>query len=128
MKLSRSTPAVKRLLAATFPEYRGRTIQLVATERVHGLENYWDGGTRSYWKAVDLATGRVVDPAVATTNPFTKVAHATVELPAGVALVEHTIFCGTDVGVTIHVRPGTVTAALTGSLALALNAAPEGGH
>lgn len=111
--LSRSTPAVKRLLAATFPEYRGRKIRLAFSTSVR-LENYWDGGTRSYWKAVDLASGETAPPAAATNNPLNRLAHVDVPIPAGVALVEHVIFCGKDCGIVVHVAPGT---ALTGLVA-----------
>lgn len=101
--LSRSNPDVKRLLAITFPQYRGRKIRLSFTERM-SLENYWDGGTRSYYRAVDLNTGEVREPARATGNPFNGMAHVEFDLPTGVALVEHSIFCGKDVGITVHVR------------------------
>lgn len=43
---------------------------------------------------------------------FTGAAHATVEIPDGVALVEHTIFQGEDTGVTIHVNAATFPRAL----------------
>lgn len=97
---------VRDLLAATFPEYPGRRITLVVENAplTHYLRNYWDGGSRTYYRAVDLATGRVVDAAWCTSNPLRSEAHGGFTLPRGVALVEHTIFCGRDLGITISVR------------------------
>jgi len=107
--LSRSNPDVKRLLAITFPEYRGRKIRLTITDRPMRLANYWDGGTRSYYKAVDLNTGRVADPSSATGNPFNGLAHVEFSIPPAVAVVEHIIFQGKDCGLEIHVRPESQT-------------------
>jgi hypothetical protein len=82
------------------------------------LENYWDGGTRSYYVAVRINDGAVSD--FGTDNPFMASAHAEVDLPAGVILVEHTIFCGRDAGITVWGRPdalagGPVISGLLGS-------------
>lgn len=100
--LSRANPMVKRVLAATFPLYRGRKIKARTWTGPKRLQNYWDGGTRSYYCAV-----RVEDGAIAgfgTDNPFQRSAHEPVDLPAGVLLIEHSIFCGKDMGITIWGR------------------------
>lgn len=101
-KLSTANPMVKRVLAATFPEYRGRKVKARLWTRPMRLENYWDGGTRSYYVAIRVADGAVAD--FGTDNPFERSAHEPVDLPAGVLLVEHSIFCGKDMGITVWGR------------------------
>lgn len=106
MKLARSNKEVKSLLQATYPEYKGRKIRL-ETRDTYQMENYWSGGTKHEVMAYDLATGKVSYPNGNTTNPMTGIAHSEITIPDGVALVEHTIFCGHDIGITIMVNSNT---------------------
>jgi len=101
-RVSRANPMVARLLAATFPDYRGRKIELRSWDRPRTLENYWDGGTRSYWSMVEITTGRVGTPT--NDNPFEPAAHDKWDLPSGWVAVEHIIFCGHDLGIRIYAR------------------------
>lgn len=100
--LSRANPVVKRLLALTFPDYKGRTIKARLWLRAKPLENYWDGGTRSYYEAVRIADGAV--SSFGTDSPFLRSSHEPVDLPDGVILVEHAYFCGKDMGITVWVK------------------------
>ena len=106
--LSRANPLVRALLQATFPDYGGRTIKLRAWTAPRRLENYWDGGTRSYWKLVRIADGAVAEPT--NDNPFEAAAHAEVDLPDGCVFVEHAYFCGKDMGIRIYGRLTGLTA------------------
>lgn len=101
----------RRIALACYPEYKGRKIK-VASEATYRMENYWDGGSRCYAKAYDLKTGTVAAADIATTNPMNGKAHAEIEIPAGVAIVEHSIFCGKDCGITIYVNPAADKAGL----------------
>jgi hypothetical protein len=101
-KLSRANPVVKRLIAATFPEYKGRKIKARLWNGPMRLTNYWDGGTRSFYVAVRIEDGATSD--FGTDNPFLRSAHDEVDLPDGVLLVEHSIFCGHDMGLTVWVK------------------------
>jgi hypothetical protein len=65
----------------------------------------WDGGSKSTFIAVDLATGRVSDPDARAFGSFARPSTPTVDLPVGVAIVEHAMFCGKDTGCTIYLRP-----------------------
>lgn len=96
-------PLVKRLLKVTFPEYRGRKVKARLWKGPMRLENYWDGGTRSYYVAVRIADGGISN--FGTDNPFERSAHEEVDLPVGVLLVEHSIFCGKDMGITVWGHP-----------------------
>lgn len=69
------------------------------------MSDYFSEGSRNFARAYDLATGRVAQPLAAAGTPWNAQAHARIEIPAGVAIVEHSIFCGKDAGVTIYVRP-----------------------
>lgn len=110
-KLSTANPLVKRVLAATFPEYRGRKVKARAWLRPQVLSNYWDGGTRSFYKAVRIEDGAIAD--FGTDNPFVRSTHEPVDLPAGVLLVEHVIFCGKDLGIVIWARTDALDAGIT---------------
>lgn len=107
-RVSRTNPTIRRIVDATFPEYRGRNIQLRLWTGPRRLENYWDGGTRSYWRMIDTRTGRIGTPT--NDNPFQADAHAEADLPEGWIAVEHCIFQGKDLGLRIYGRPQTAAA------------------
>lgn len=109
--LSRANPMVKRILATTFPDYRGRKVKARLWTRPMTLHNYWDGGTRSYYVAIRVADGAVSD--FGTDNPFQRSAHEPVDLPFGVLLVEHSYFCGRDSGITIWARTDAIGTGIT---------------
>lgn len=94
--------AVKRLAKLAYPKYKGRKFYLEVRSK-YMMENYWDGGSRSFVKAVNLATGEVRDPAPASTNVYDPRAHGEIGIPAGIALVEHAYFCGKDCGIRVVV-------------------------
>lgn len=108
---------VKALVSAAFPEYKGRKVR-IRSAASYQMSNFWDGGSRTYVVAVDLVTGRVVEPIAASSNPFSGAANAAFEIPSGVALVEHSFFCGKDAGITIVVNPGTVAGLLPSTAAV----------
>lgn len=101
-KLSRAHPLVKRLLAATFPDYTGRTIGLRLWDKPRQLDNYWDGGSRSYWRLVRIADGAIAE--LDSDNPLEPSAHVLFDLPEGVLAVEHRYSCGRDEGIRIYGR------------------------
>ena len=107
LRLSRSDPAVKRLLAATFPNYRGRKLSAVAwNDRPLHLDLSWSGGTKDDVVLVDVANGRI--GRLVIPSPWARGAADPVDVPAGAILAVHSYFCGMDVGVTFYVRPSDV--------------------
>lgn len=104
MTNNKMTAEQKKLALSAFPGYRGRKFS-VRTSRTYRMEDYWDGGSRTYVKAVDVATGRVGEPAAMVHNPMNGAAHAEFAIPAGVALIEHSFFCGKDCGLTFVTAP-----------------------
>jgi hypothetical protein len=112
--LSRANPMVKRVLAVAFPEYRGRKVKARLWTRPQRLQNYWDGGTRSFYVAIRIEDGAVCP--FETSNPFERSTHEDVDLPAGVLLVEHSYFCGRDSGITIWARAEALGQGITPAL------------
>lgn len=95
IKVSKSHPAVKAILSACFPQYKGRKIKLVLSAE---LATYacsdWDGGSRTVARFYNLRTGGVVYA----------MGGAGQSCPEGWAIVEHSVFCGQDAGITIRTR------------------------
>lgn len=107
IKVSKSDPAFRRIIVACYPTWKGRKV-CVKAATTYRMANYWGGGSRDYAVAYDLKTGDVSAPSVVTTNPMRGQAHAVVEIPEGMLIVEHSIFCGKDAGVTIYVNPANM--------------------
>lgn len=91
------------ILARTFPEYKGHKVKVVFTDKVTFDDLNWSGGTCCKFKAiqVDGSVTSLVAPAP-WNNPYEGL---TVDLPENVLIVEHSYFCGTDCGITIHAHP-----------------------
>ena len=106
--VNRRDPTIARILDATFPDYRGTQVSVIAGE-IYTPENYWSGGSKTYATAYNLETSLVIPLSHATENPFKAAAHVTVPIPQGVVIVEHVIFCGKDSGIRIIVHPENLT-------------------
>lgn len=100
----RTLTIVKALGKKAYPNYRGRKWELsFATS--YTMENYWDGGSKTYAMAINLTTGEISKPHAATTNPFNQAAHSSFDIPQGFGIIENTIFCGKDMGISLVIRP-----------------------
>ena len=101
--LDGNEPGVRALASAAFPSYAGRKFDFQANETVSLTGGFWDGGSKSTYVAIDLATKRV--------SPSRDLYHVssegapTVSLQPGTAIVEHRVFCGKDMGITFHIHP-----------------------
>lgn len=108
IKVKKSDPLIRDIVAATFPKYNGRKFSIEATTKVSLGHNYWDGGTRHFKAFVSLENMQA--KSLHSNHPFFErtqlgAGYERAELPQGVAMVEHTIFCGHDMGITIYVHP-----------------------
>jgi hypothetical protein len=101
--VSRSIPAVKAALAATFPDYRGRKVRIARYDRPLYLDLTWSGGTVDKVVLVDFVGGRIGKLRVS--SPFVAGANDPVSCPPGAMLVVRSYFCGVDAGVTFYVHP-----------------------
>lgn len=117
LHLTGNEPMVRRIVAATYPQYRGRKYRLRVAERVNAA-SYWDGGSRSYFVFLDLATMEARQaPAQSAFDQEVKGLDVA-PLGQNVVCVEHKIFCGRDMGITIHVHPNEVAPLLPANTAV----------
>lgn len=118
ISVSKKDKAIKAIVEACYPEYKGRKIAVQVSEHYGQMRNYWCEGSRDYVVAYDLASGKVAEALPVTSNPYRPQAHAELAVPAGILIVEHTISCGKDCGITIHVNPANVARMLPAATAL----------
>lgn len=95
---------IKPVLDVTFPEYKGRTFKVQFTDKVTFSDTNWGGGTRSFYKFVQMDTGKVAPLSVPA--PWdNQYEGKTMDLPENIVVVEHIIFCGQDLGIRFYVHP-----------------------
>lgn len=90
--ISKLDDFIKKIINTTFPEYKGKKIK-ISTNIPKRLNTEWSCGSKEYYAFYELATGKQF------------VINNTMNLdllPSGVILVEHSIFCGKDMGITIY--------------------------
>jgi len=122
--VSVSDPIIRRIVQATYPSYRGRKIRIVAQKYPLNCKSYWDGGSRDYFTFVRLDTFQTAPmPAQSAFDRDIRGAES-VTLPPGVICVEHSIFCGRDTGITIHVNPENLVSMLPANHPALLPPAP----
>jgi len=94
---------IKKIISSTFPYYRGKKVKL-SSNIPKNLDSFWDGGSRNYYAFYSLVDGKVLT--VQSNHPFFESDNPRVlkNLPFGLLLVEHTIYCGKDLGITIYVN------------------------
>lgn len=118
-----SAPEVQRVVRAAFPSYRKHNAFLSEFGSGVTINSYWDGGSKSVYVVVELATGR--HRALPTSShPYFDLNGATGEtpdvtfergiatlkrLPEGFALVEGGVFCGKLATAHVYVNPANLT-------------------
>jgi hypothetical protein len=96
-KVSKSNPAIRAILAATFTQYKGRKVRVVLTDRLPvGFCSGWSEGSRTLVKMYNLATGVVVHVQDDSRDCSVASAHW--------IIVEHSHYCGEDAGITIRAK------------------------
>jgi len=106
MKIYTQCEEVKRVARTAFPDYSGNKFSVDTYSGEMRLDSCWDGGSRDYYSLVDLGGMRAVS-IPENGNPFSsggQIFKAS-SLPFNVAIVQHTIFCGKDLGITVFVQP-----------------------
>lgn len=97
-----------KIIQTAYPGYKGRKIK-ISTDIPSNLSSYWDGGSRNYYvilRLSDLSSYPLPSnhPVFEPNQPrelFT--------LPPGFVVVQHTIFCGKDLGITIYANSADLT-------------------
>ena len=99
---------VAQIVAATFPDYKGRKFRIEPRATVTFSNLNWDGGTRSQYRTCTLdgsqSLGRA-DRYNAQAPWANALEGKTIPIPAGALIVEHAMFCGKDAGLYIYVNP-----------------------
>lgn len=101
----KDSPLAVEIMRAAFPGYRGRKFQVVGMPDPSSFELYgcyWSEGSKSSYCGVHLASGKT--GWFNGINPLREKAPKTA-VPLDCAIVEHSIFCGKDAGLTLHLRP-----------------------
>lgn len=94
-------------LAETFPNYTGRKFKICLENSITFYDTNWGGGTRNSYTALKLegSISRKITVPAPWVNP---IEGQTIDIPEGVIIVEHSIACGQDCGITIHARPDQI--------------------
>jgi len=110
IKVSKTDKVVKAIINASFPNYKGRKVSIETSRIPTQLDSYWFEGSRDYYAFVQLADDFKCLP-VHSNNPVyePKQPRDLKNLPKGIVLVQHTIFCGKDMGITIYANQDDVT-------------------
>ena len=118
--------------AALLGGYSGKKFKAVVTTSVtiNGQDGLWSGGSRDTFRAIKLETGETVPVSDNMSAPWDNTRKdRTIELKPGIAVIEHSIFCGKDMGLTFYVHPENAakllpapTAELTAFEQIVLNA------
>lgn len=91
-----------------FGGYKGRKYKVVPCTHITLHDNHWSGGSKTEYRGVDLATGKVYLPSQPEHgNAFTPEA-PTITLEPGKAIVAHSIFMGRDSGITVYLHHDNV--------------------
>jgi hypothetical protein len=93
----------------TGQKFKARVTESVTIPIDAGL---WSGGSRDKYHAIDLATGRQVEMPGQREAPWGDRREYQVTLEPGIAVVEHSIFCGKDMGLTFYMHPANAAALL----------------
>lgn len=83
--------------------FKARVCETMTIPMTAGL---WNGGSRDTYRVVRIEDGMMVDAVNHNAAPWNGARQdVVVKLESGIAVVEHTIFCGKDMGLTFYVHP-----------------------
>lgn len=73
----------------------------------------WSGGTREHFSGINLVTGETKPFAGQDTSPFSRGSgESQIDLLPGFAIIRHSHFCGTDMGLEFFIHPDNAPAFL----------------
>lgn len=110
---------IRKLVKATFPDYTGRRFKLHVSDAPINCASCWDGGSRSFFRFVNLDTLSVSEEVPSKSAFGHKIAGIDCLLiPPGFVCLEHSMFMGRDNGITIHVPPESAAPMLPAPIVL----------
>lgn len=86
--------------------YNGTKFELRVTEQVTLSNTAWSGGSKRTYTAINLSTGEQAQCAMVI-GGLVGTRPQTIDIPNGVAVLEHCIFGGKDMGYRIYVNQNT---------------------
>lgn len=110
-KIEVSFKEVSSLIQKAFPGAKSRRTVKIDSREVYRVSDYWDGGSRNYAMFINLSNGTVMSSSDIPQENIQKAANpfnlpiCSVTLTPGFIVVEHTIFCGKDLGYRIYCSP-----------------------
>jgi hypothetical protein len=105
-------PGITHLAELAYPDYRGRKHEVRLSERIAFRDTNWSGGTRSSYRVIRLVDFHVMSVPEAHWMQPDGPAHTDQPMPVGYVVVEHSTFCGHDMGLTYHAHPSMAAAGL----------------
>ena len=103
MRIKLKKEQVRKLLRESFPDYKGRKFYLEFKDRITVYNLNWSGGSKNEYAFFRADNKKAFVPARPPwDNPFEKQAF---DLSPEVLVVEHCIFCGRDMGITVYAHP-----------------------
>jgi len=112
------TKDIKPIIQATFPKYKKREVILEVTEKVTFHNLNWSGGTRSEYRACDIA-GNPVDSKVNINRPApwqNPYEGTTINLPVNTVIVQSGFFCGKQIKAVVFIHPANMPKLLSNNL------------
>ena len=99
-----------QLMRSAYPGYSGRKFQVRTVEGTVNLQSSWQGGSRNFYILIDLDTSQT-SPVMPAQSQFDVPVKGLdkVTLPPNAGVVEHSIFCGEDMGLTLVIGPNNAT-------------------
>jgi hypothetical protein len=88
--------------------YSGRKFSAVVCDevRIPCTAGLWDGGSRDTYTLVNVETGASIEASDNMSAPWSRsTADRVVKLQPGFAVIEHSMFCGKDMGLRFYVHP-----------------------
>ena len=105
MTIHTNANEVKAVAQKAYPDYKGRKFAVKVANHPIDVRSYWDGGSRNYYVFLRLDNLETMEvPQQSAFDAKIDGADA-VPLAPGLVCVEHSYFCGKDMGITIHVHP-----------------------
>ena len=104
---------VQEVCKTAFPSYNGRKLKINHGCEKISMRSYWSDGSRNYFVVLRLQDNKFLNVPVG--HPFFNNLTGVDDwmIQEGFVVVEHTIFCGKDLGLTIH-TPSTTQFLLSG--------------
>lgn len=96
------------LVSKVYPEYTGRKFSVRFTDKVWLHDLHWSGGTRHEYAMVSTS-GESTRANYNLIAPWdNKDEGKQIDIPKHIAIVEHIIFCGKDLGIVINLHPSNL--------------------